>query len=121
VCSAHLKQDHGAQPAVAQAGEIRTDWAKKDREEGQRFIDAFIETINADHQDVIAVNRDIGCLMRNEIERLRKSQAALDRARKCAEVAQEALQEITTLYPSAAAALAEIALARMDEILEVND
>jgi len=47
------------------------DYRKRDQEEGARYLNAFIEAINADHDDVIRVGRDQGCMMRNEIERLR--------------------------------------------------
>lgn len=50
----------------------QVDHVAKDREEAQRYIDAFIAAVNEDHLDVIPVGRDIGCMMRDEIERLRR-------------------------------------------------
>lgn len=51
------------------------DFVKDDRTEAQRYINLFIAAINADHSDRLIVPRDVGCCMRNEIERLRRVEA----------------------------------------------
>ena len=44
-----------------------------DAAEARRFADAFIEIVNADHDDVISFNRDIGCRIRDHILSLRRA------------------------------------------------
>lgn len=48
------------------------DFIQKDREEAACCADAMIEMVNADHHDLISFNRDIGCRIRDHIERLRR-------------------------------------------------
>lgn len=50
----------------------KIDYRKRDQEEGARYLDNFIALVNADHTDVIYLGRDQCCLMRDEIERLRR-------------------------------------------------
>ena len=59
-----------AVPEAPPASKI--DWMQKDREEAKNFADAFIEEINADHNDVIRMSRDAGCRIRDHIEELRR-------------------------------------------------
>lgn len=51
------------------------DFMLRDREEAKRFADAFIEAVNADHDDVISFSRDAGCRIRDHIETLRRDLA----------------------------------------------
>lgn len=54
-----------------------SEWEIRDRERGQELLDAFISFVNADEEDAITISRNKGCYMRNEIERLRKIEAAV--------------------------------------------
>ena len=51
------------------------EWLAKDNAEAERCADWLIRIVNADHQDKIEFNRDIGCRIRDHIERLRKDVA----------------------------------------------
>jgi hypothetical protein len=55
---------------------MSVDFREKDREEAKRFADAFIELVNADHDDVLSLSRDAGCRIRDHIEYLRRNQRA---------------------------------------------
>jgi hypothetical protein len=50
------------------------DFMERDRAEAKRFADAFIEVVNADHDDTISFSRDAGCRIRDHIEYLRRNQ-----------------------------------------------
>lgn len=52
---------------------VKVDYLEVDRLEAERAAGAFIEAVNADHSDRITVSRDIGCLIRNHIETLRRN------------------------------------------------
>lgn len=54
---------------------ISEDFRRKDRERAQALLDAFIKLVNSDQHDIISVGRDHACLMRDEIERLRRVEA----------------------------------------------
>jgi hypothetical protein len=62
---------------TSMAGQGKKDYRELDRLEAERFSDAFIATVNADHCDSITLNRDIGCRIRDHIETLRRENARL--------------------------------------------
>lgn len=51
---------------------MATDWAMKEKEAADKVIDAFISWTNADDEAFITIGRENCCLIRNEIERLRR-------------------------------------------------
>lgn len=53
---------------------------QREKERGQKLLDGFISWVNADDEDVVIISRSHGCSMRDEIERLRKVEKALNTA-----------------------------------------
>lgn len=89
------------------------DFIQKDREEAACCADAMIEMVNADHHDLISFNRDIGCRIRDHIERLRRE---VTQQAATISTLRDALHTIRQLpYRSAATDLADSALAASGE------